>query len=342
MLRARTLLTCTAALLLLLLVAACSQKTVATLPKLVDTTPTIAGMYVGDGSTGPVLWGAFNDDDSYNEAYSDVWEYLSDGIRPDWAPAGTISAVWALSCTYGLEEGWVIPDDLGDAWDGSSVYFDGGEITFGVGTLRTYDDGTLVLSCPSDNAPSGVAVTRHFAVPGTGADGRIIVEVIAFNGLDADGFDLSDFEYYLNDGADDSSANPWQTYGSVGPFEWATKDDYDTDDPAIGVIPLLSTHFEVDFAATNGDDYYLISVDGTTLAEGERAVMAMVAGIRGGFDAGDGPGKYEAMLALGDELALLDGNAICSVGTSGFYVWAKLLDPDGELLEAICDGYDAL
>jgi hypothetical protein len=336
----RTLLASTAALLLLL--ASCAQEPPATLPSLIDTTTGIAGIIVGGASTGPVLWGAFDTVDEYNEAYGDVYDFAYGGARPPWAPAGSISVAWGLACSYGLEEAWVVEDGLGDAWDGSDVYFGWDELTFGVGTLRAYDDGTLLLSCPASAAPTGVTVTRHFAVPGVGSLGRFAVEVIAFTGVASGGFDLVDVVYVLDDGADDDMAAPWETYGSVGAFEWATKDDYDTSDPAIGVIPMMSPHFEVDPLATGGDQYYVRSVDDASLAVGERAVVAMVAGIRGGFAESDAAGKDLAMQALGEELALLDGDAICAVGSSGFHVWSKLLDPDGDVLEAICDGYDAL
>lgn len=336
----RTLLASTAALLLLL--ASCAQEPPATLPALTDTTTPVVAIIVGGASTGPVLWGAFDDSSSYDAAYNDIWTYSVSGVRPDWAPDGEISGVWALECESGLREAWVIPDALSDAWDGSNLYVGPDYVTFGVGTLRTYDDGTLLLSCPASNAPTGVTITRHVAVPGAGAEGRFVVELIGFTGTATSGFELAGVQYYLNDGADDYGAPLWATYGSIGPFEWATKDDADTNDPAIGVIPLLSTHFEVDTTSTGGDTYYLAAADGATLAAGERGVLAMVAGIRGGFSAGDAAGKDAAMLALGDELALLDGDAICSVATSGFHVWARLLDGGPAILEAICEGFDAL
>jgi hypothetical protein len=337
----RTLLTSVAALLLVL--ASCSEAPPAgTLPDLVDTTTGVAGIIVGAGADGPVLWGTFTDIDDYNIAYGEFGTYAYGGDRPDWAPAGTIEMGWALACYYGLEEAWSVADEIGDAWDGSDIYFGVDWVEFELGTLREYADGTLILSCPAIDAPTGVALTRHFAVPGAGPQGRFVVEIVDMVGTAAAGFDLATFEYILDDGADDDSSEPWQTYGSVGPFEWATKDDYDDSDPAVGVIPMLSTHLVVDVSATGGDEYVIVATGGATLAVGERAVLAMVTGIRGGFSDGDADGKDDAMLALGEELALLDGDAVCSVGTSGFHVWAKLLDPDGDILEAICDGFDAL
>jgi hypothetical protein len=341
MARSRTLLTSVAALLFVL--ASCSEAPpAATLPDLVDTTTGVAGIIVGASAGGPVLWGSFPDIDAYNNAYFEFSTYAFGGERPDWAPAGTIEMGWALACYYGVEEAWSVADEIGDAWDGSDIYLGPGWVDFELGTLREYADGTLILSCPALDAPTGVAVTRHFAVPGAGPGGRFAVEIVDLVGTASAGFDLAAFEYILDDGADDNSSQPWQTHGSVGPFEWATKDDNDNSDPAVGVIPLLSTHLVVDMSATGGDEYVIVAADGATLAAGERAVLAMVTGIRGGFSAGDAAGKNAAMLALGQELAALDGDAVCTVGVSGFHVWAKLIDPDGALLEAICDGYDAL
>lgn len=256
-------------------------------------------------------------------------------------PIDENAPVFDAWCDYGIYEAEFPDNALYDAWDGSYLYFPD-DIDFDDGTLRVYDDGTLILTCAASNAPAGLSIERHLVFPGSADQGRFMVDVLDVVGTSNTPVDISSLEYYVNDGADDSSSEPWETFGSVGAFEWATKDDYDLDDPAIGLLPLLSTQVEVDADATGGDEYYVVGSDGATLAQGERAVIAMVAGIRGDFASDSVAGKTASMQSLGAELAPLTGDAFCRFNPPVFYVWSYVLDESKGIRDAICAGYAGL
>lgn len=256
-------------------------------------------------------------------------------------PVGENAPIFSAWCEYGINEAEFRDNLLYDAWDGSDLYFPD-FIDFDDGTLAVYDDGTLILTCAASDPPAGLSIERHLVFPGDTDQGRFMVDVLDVVGTSDTPVGISDLEYYVNDGADDSSTEPWETLGSVGAFEWATKDDYDLDDPAVGLLPLLSTKVEVDTDATGGDEYYVVASDGATLAQGERAVIAMVAGIRGDFDSGSLAGKTDSMQALGAELAPLAGDAFCRFNPPAFYVWSYLLGDSEDVRDAICEGFAGL
>ncbi len=330
----------------LALVAACSPGgTQAPLPTLVATTPGVFGIFVGGTADGAALLRTVPDVVGYSDdLYNGIYPYLAGGVRPAFVPADLVGVVWGLNCPYGLDEAVFVDPPVGDAWDGSELgYFDGvfdAYLGFGTGTVREYSDRTIVLSCAATHAPTGTSVTRHLLVPGGGTESRFAVDVFALTNVGAGPFDMAPFEYALNDGADPSGANPWQDYGVIGAFAWATKGSSDTLDPAIGVVPLTSTALAVDAASTNGDDYVLLGSG--TLTAGATTGFAMLAAVRGGFQAGDASGKDAAMIALGNELAALDGGAFCATPANPVFVFTELVEHGAAIADAICDGYAAL
>jgi len=307
-----------------LLIAACTEPVVP-LPTAVETYEDVISVAVTGNAAGPLLHVVYYPTDP------------EETVNP--YPVGQNAPIWYADCGYAINEAEFPEADLDDAWDRSYLYLPNW-IQFEPGTLVEYSDGTLILSCIADNAPAGLTVKRHIVFPGAGAQGRFMVDVIDLVGTSATPVSIADLEYSVNDGADESSTQPWQDYGTIGAFAWATKDRYDLDDPAIGLLPLLSTKVEADAVATSGDDYYVVGADGAVLGLGQRAVIAMVAGIRGDFEVDDLAGKNASMQALGAELAPLAGGAFCASQPPAFYLWAKLL-PAG-IADAICQGYAAL
>ena len=75
---------------------------------------------------------------------------------------------------------------------------------------------------------------------------------------------------------------------------------------------------------------------------GQRAVIAMVAGIRGDFEVDSSSGKAASMQALGAELAPLAGDAFCRFDPPDFYVWSYLLEESEGIRDAICEGFAGL
>jgi len=307
-----------------LLIAACTAPVVP-LPDVVETYEDVIGVMVTGTSAGPLLHVVYFGADP------------DETVNP--YPVGQNAPIWYADCGYGISEAWFQESNLYDAWDGSYLYLPDW-IQFDPGTLVEYSDGTLILSCTADNAPAGLTVKRHIVFPGAGAQGRFMVDVIDMVGTSATPVSIAGLEYYVNDGADVSSTEPWENYGAIGAFEWATKDRRDLSDPAIGLLPLLSTKVEVDAVQTSGDDYYVVGSTGATLGLGQRAVIAMVAGVRGDFDRDDLAGKNASMQALGAELAPLAGGAFCASTPTAFYLWARLLSAG--IADAICQGYAAL
>ncbi|MFU8888965.1 MAG: hypothetical protein ACNA8N_10235 [Trueperaceae bacterium] len=311
-----------------LVVNACTPEQPFTLviPELAETFTDVESIKVSGTADGPLLH-------SYRSGGSN--EIVNDVPTDENAP------VFNVYCVYGIDEAEFPDNSLYDAWDGSYLYSPD-YVAFDDGTLRSYDDGTLILTCAASNPPAGLNIERHLVFPGSADQGRFMVDVLDIVGASDTPVDISDLEYYVNDGADDSMLEPWETFGSVGAFEWATKDDDDLSDPAVGLLPLVSTKVEVDTDATGGDLYYVVGSDGATLALGERAVIAMVAGIRGDFDPGSLAGKTASMQALGAELAPLAGDAFCRFNPPVFYVWSYLLEDSDDIRDAICAGYAGL
>jgi hypothetical protein len=255
-------------------------------------------------------------------------------------PVGADAPQWTASCTTGITEAAFPQGGLDDAWDGSSIAYDG-VVDFAPGALRAYTGGTLVLTCRPASDPAGVGVVRHLVFPGGAAGGRFAVEVVDLVGTSVSPAPLAPFGYEVRDGTGDTAPAPWQDYGSVGPFAWATKGASDLTDPAIGLLPLTSPGLVVD-PATSGASYRIAGADGAALVLGQRASFAMVAGIRGGFSAGDAAGKDAAMQALGTELGALAGGAFCAPARPTFHAWAEIVDFGPAIASAICDGYAAL
>jgi len=313
---------------LALVMNACTPEQPFTLviPELAETFTDVESIKVTGTADGPLLH-TYRSGGS-NQVVNDV-------------PVDENAPIFNAYCDYGIEEADFPDNALGDAWDGSYLYFPD-FVDFDDGTLHVYDDGTLILTCAASNPPAGLSIERHLVFPGSADQGRFMVDVLDVVGTSGTPVGISDLEYYVNDGADDNSSEPWETFGSVGAFEWATKDDYDLGDPAVGLLPLLSTKVEVDTDATGGDLYYVVGSDGATLALGERAVIAMVAGIRGDFDSGSLAGKTASMQALGTELAPLAGDAFCRFNPPVFYVWSYVLDESESIRDAICAGYAGL
>jgi hypothetical protein len=310
-------------LFLTVLLASCSRTTPPLVPSLVDTTSDVYEILVAGTAGGPLL---------HQIVYGD---FTADVIAA--LPTGTNPVLWFLSCEYGIEEAEFGEADLFDAWDGSELYL-GAWLAFGTGTLREYDDGTLVLSCAPTPAVSGVTVARHLIVPGAGTGGRFVVEVVDLVGTSGT-TDLADFYYSVNDGADDSFVNPWHDFGSIAPFAWATKDSYDLGDPAIGLLPMPSARIAVDVAFTRGQEYALSGAAGATLAVGQRAALAMVAGARS-FTIDNLASKNAAMAALGLELAAYGGPALCDSTPSAFHVWTALVPNGAAIASSICANYE--
>lgn len=333
-------------LVALVLLAACSPAQNQTPPPtVVATTPGVYGMIVGGTDEGPeLLLTAATGVDFFQALYTQIYGYIGGGARPDFVPADLTGVLWGLNCSDGLEEAVFVDPELGDAWDGGNLgYFDSvfdNDLNYGVGTVREYSDGTLVLSCSATLVPTGVQVVRHVIVPGAGAEGRFALDAFAVTNTGAAPLDVAPFEYFLNDGADDDLAAPWADYGTIGAFEWATKDSIDLNDPAIGLVPLTSTAFDVDFASTNGDEYTLTGSG--TLPVGATTGFAMLAAVRGGFEPNDGPGKDAAMVALGTELDALDGGAFCATTANPLFVWTAVVEGGEAIADAICEGYAAL
>ena len=311
-----------------LVMNACTPKEPFTLviPELAETFDDVESIAVSGTADGPLLL-----------------TYRSGGSNQivNQIPVGENAPMFDAYCDYGIYEAAFPDSGLSDAWDGSYLYFPD-FVDFDDGTLRLYDDGTLILTCAASNPPAGLSIERHLVFPGSGDQGRFMVDVLDVVGASDTPVDISDLEHWVNDGADAGAGEPWHDYGSIGAFEWATKDDYDLSDPAVGLLPLLSTKLEVDTESTVGDDYYVVGSDGATLAQGERAVSAMVAGIRGDFDPGSLSGKTASMQALGAELAPLAGDAFCRFNPPVFYVWSYLLEESDDIRDAICAGYAGL
>jgi hypothetical protein len=330
----------------LALVAACSPtENENPPPTLVATTPGVFGVFVGGTVDGPALLRTVPDVVDYSDdLYNGIYPYLAGGARPAFVPVDLDGVVWGLNCPYGLDEAVFVDPPVSDAWDASQLgYFDGvfdAQLGFDTGTVREYSDGTVVLSCAATSAPAGASVVRHVLVPGAGTESRFAFDVFVLRNVGAGPLDLAPMTYDLDDGADPSATNPWSDYGTIGAFAWATKGSTDTRDPAIGVVPLTSTAFEVDAAATRGDDYVMRGSG--SLAVGTTTGFAMLAAVRGGFQPGDAGGKDAAMIALGAELAALDGGAFCAADASPFFVWTALAENGAAIAAAICDGYAAL
>jgi hypothetical protein len=255
-------------------------------------------------------------------------------------PVGIGAPRWTASCATGIAQAAFPEAELDGAWAGSTITYDGA-VTFAPGTLRAYAGGSLVLSCPQSGAPTDLIVARHLVFPGGAEGGRFAVEVVDLTGSSVAPAPLAPFGYEVRDGSGAASTTPWQDYGSIGAFAWATKGASDLTDPAVGLLPLPSQEIVVD-PATSGASYRLAGAEGATLALGQRASFAMVAGIRGGFTAGDAAGKNAAMQALGTELAALAGGAFCGPARPTVHAWSTFVDYGPAIAAAICDGYAAL
>jgi hypothetical protein len=336
---------CLAIGLLLASLGACSTTPSGEqLPVVVDTFNDVFGMFVGTAAAGPSLLHHVADADAYLDGLVQLRKATADASeRPTWAPAAVADLVWALDCSTGITEADGLTDGLTDAWDGSYLSYGDDRIHVdGTGTLRTYDDGTLILACPT-TTEAGLALTRRLIVPGSSPGGRLAVELIDVVGTSATPIDLAPFLYWIDDGADDYAAAQWHDHGATAAFAWGTKGAFDLTDPAVGVLSLISTGLEVDLDRTAfGDEYPVGGRAGASLATGQRAAIAMIVGIRGGFATGDGPGKDAAMLALGSDLAAHAGGAVCATAPGEFFVWFDLVENGPAIRTAICAGYAGL
>jgi hypothetical protein len=322
--------------------SACGSPEGPGLPRLVETHADVVGLFVGAGPAGTSLLFFERDEAAFDLRLEELFDHIDgEAPRPDWLPAST-SAAWYGTCTTGLEDGLVLDPLLSDAWDGTTLFRGATAEPFSPGTLRSYDDGTLVLSCAATDPLPGLAITRHLILPGAGPGGRFMVEVVDVVGTAAGGAPLAGLSFLVNDGTDADDPEPWADHGTVGAFAWATKGASDLSDPAIGILPLLSTHVEVDRVNTRGDVYMVTPIDGATLGIGERAVIAVVLGMRGGFASGDAAGKDAAMVALGAELEAFAGGAFCGAVRPVLFGWTALIASGEPIAAAICAGYAAL
>jgi hypothetical protein len=255
-------------------------------------------------------------------------------------PVWSEAPLWTASCASGIAQASFPARGLDDGWAGSTIAYDGA-VAFAPGTLRAYTGGTLVLTCTPATEPAGVGVVRHLVFPGGAAGGRFAVEVVDLVGTSVTPAPLAPFGYEVRDGAGAASSAAWQDYGSLGAFAWATKGSSDLSDPAVGLLPLPSRRIVVD-PATSGSSYRLAGAEGATLGLGQRASFAMVAGIGGGFSAGNAAGKDAALQTLGAELSALAGGAFCGAARPAVHRWPESFDNGPAVAAAICDGYTAL
>ena len=109
-------------------------------------------------------------------------------------PVDENAPVFYAFCAEGIDEAEFPDNGLYDAWDGSYLYFPS-YINFDDGTLRVYDDGTLILTRAASNPPAGLSIERHLVFPASADQGRFMVDVLDVVGAAGTPVDISDMEY---------------------------------------------------------------------------------------------------------------------------------------------------